>query len=108
MSYEILDQDLTPQVDPAPRVAMTLKRQTQETYRHLAAVFNFGAKQFWANADATPAEIAEALGTDGAAVFQLHSLLGQLMAQVRPEAIAAGMSVVGEFEYNEDGTITVN
>ncbi len=108
MSFDILDRDIRPQIDPAKQAAQRMRMQAKQTYRQLIDTFNRGARQFWANSNATPAEIAAELGEDAAAVFQLHGLLGQLLAQVRPEAIAAGMSVVGEFEYNEDGTITVN
>jgi hypothetical protein len=56
---------------------------------------------------ATPEEIAEELGTDAKEVFYLHARLGELIALVKPEAIAEGLGVVGDFTMNEDGTVTV-
>lgn len=96
-----------PPVPHAVRVANQLKQTTRQTFNQLVQVFNQGAKQFWSNPHATPAEIAAALGPQGAEVFQLHGKIGQLLAQVKPESIAPGMAVVGEFTYNEDGTLTV-
>ena len=55
----------------------------------------------------TPDEIAAALGTNAQEVFALHYKLGQLIGSVKPEAIAEGFSLVGEFTYNEDGSVTV-
>ena len=55
----------------------------------------------------TPDEIAAALGTNAQEVFALHYKLGQLIGSVKPEAIAEGASIVGEFNYNEDGSVTV-
>ena len=63
---------------------------------------------FWQNPQGlTPDEIAAALGTNAQEVFALHYKLGQLIGSVKPEAIAEGFSLVGEFTYNEDGSVTV-
>jgi len=37
----------------------------------------------------------------------LHGKLGALLASVKPEAVADGVSVVGQFTMNEDGTVTI-
>lgn len=95
------------QPDPAVKIAAQLKGDAKFLYSHMVNAFNKGSKLFWQNADATPAEIAAALGTDAVEVFGLHAKLGALIAQVNPAAIAAGAAVVGQFEYNEDGTVTI-
>jgi hypothetical protein len=76
-------------------------------FQQLTSVYNDGARNFWANPRATPQEIAEALGDRAAEVFQLHGKIGALLASVKPESIEPGMSVVGQFTVNQDGTVTV-
>jgi hypothetical protein len=74
----------------------------------MVVAFNQGSKQFWNNPQASPSQIASALGTDAKEVFELHAKLGALLVQVRPEAIQEGLALVGQFTYNEDGTVTIN
>lgn len=96
---------------PKPTHAMVaadnIKRQARDTFQSMTKAFNSGARLFWANSLATPQQIAEALGTDAKEVFELHGKLGALIASVKPESIAVGAAVVGQFQYNEDGSVTV-
>lgn len=103
----VLNNPVTPDISPAQRVADRIRQQTRMTYQQLVNAFNQGAQSFWRNPQASPAEIAAALGTDAKEIFELHGKIGALLASVKPEAIAAGSSVVGEFSYNADGTVTV-
>lgn len=103
--------DNNPNVDmipPATRVANHLVSMTVRSYQQMVDSFNRGAIMFWQNPQGlTPDEIAEALGTNAQEVFALHYKLGQLIGSVKPEAIAEGVSLVGEFAYNEDGSVTI-
>lgn len=92
---------------PAERTAKLLVSHSREIYSRLVSAFNNGAKIFWTNPDVMPHDVAEALGEDAVEIFQLHAKIGALLAQVNPAAIAEGAAVVGEFEYNEDGTVTI-
>ena len=105
----ILDSNLVPEIKPPDSqiIANTLKGITIHTFQTLANNFNTGSKMFWNNTSASPSEIAQALGTDAREVFELHYALGQLIANVKPEAINEGLSVIGQFTMNEDGTVTV-
>jgi hypothetical protein len=105
----ILDRDLSnDQPPPASQAAKRLITITKRTYDQMVMAFNNGSELFWANGmGATPEEVAEALGTDAQEVFYLHARLGEVLSLIRPEAIAQGVSVVGEFTMNEDGTVTV-
>jgi hypothetical protein len=103
----VLDNQPVSPIPSAERVAKQIKQQAKITYQQLLQVFNNGARQFWQNPQATPAEIAAALGTDAVEVFQLHGKIGALLATINPAVIAEGASVVGEFTYNADGTVTV-
>lgn len=91
----------------AEKVAARIKNDARLLYRKMVDSFVSGAHAFWANSEATPAEIAEALGTDAVEIFSLHAKIGALLAEVNPAAIASGAAVVGQFEYNEDGTVTI-
>ncbi len=103
----ILDNNPQTPVDKAIRVANTIKGTTRQTFQMMTNAFNVGSKNFWNNPHATPSEIAAALGTDAKEVFELHYALGQLIGAVKPQAIEQGLSVIGQFTMNEDGTVTV-
>ena len=104
----ILDNGPGNIVPPATRVANQLVNMTVRTYQQMVDSFNRGSVMFWQNPQGlTPDEIAAALGTNAQEVFALHYKLGQLIGSVKPEAIAEGFSLVGEFTYNEDGSVTV-
>ena len=104
----ILDNGPGNIVPPATRVANQLVNMTVRTYQQMVDSFNRGSVMFWQNPQGlTPDEIAAALGTNAQEVFALHYKLGQLIGSVKPEAIAEGFGLVGEFTYNEDGSVTV-
>lgn len=102
----ILDDNIQPPT-PAETTAKNLKVSTKQTFQMMVNAFNAGSINFWNNHRATPSEIASALGTDAKEVFQLHYALGQLIGSVKPEAIAQGLSLIGQFTMNEDGTVTI-
>ena len=105
----ILDRDDLDQRPPADvMAAQRLVRMTKNTFDQMVMAFNEGSQLFWGNRmGATPEEIAEELGSDAGEVFYLHARLGELISLVKPEAIAEGLSVVGNFTVNDDGTVTV-
>lgn len=105
----ILDRDLVDNRPPAEKMAaQRLAMMTKHTFDQMVNSFNEGARVFWSNGmGATPEQIAVELGTDAKEIFQLHAKLGELVASVKPEAIQEGLSVVGNFTMNEDGTVTV-
>lgn len=103
----VLDTPPSNEPTPAMRQANQIKQSVRTTFQAMVQAFNHGTKQFWNNPQATPSQISSALGTDAKEVFELHAKLGSLLAQVRPEAIQEGLSLVGEFSYNDDGTVTI-
>jgi hypothetical protein len=100
--------DSTPAPDPAQSVANNLKLSTKQTFFMMKNAFNAGSSNFWNNPRATPTQIASALGSDAKEVFELHYALGQLIASVKPEAISNGLSLIGQFTMNDDGTVTIS
>lgn len=107
----ILDNDNNqnrPMVPSAKMAANRLINQARNTYQQMVQAFNQGSRMFWANGmGASSVDIAAELGTDAKEVFELHHKLGLLIASVKPEAISEGVSLVGNFTMNEDGTVTV-
>jgi ABC-type Fe3+-citrate transport system substrate-binding protein len=106
----ILDNNRPDRVEtPKAKIAANLLiRMTKQTYQQMVQSFNQGAQIFWKNGmGATPSEIAAELGEDAKEVFELHHKLGQLIATVKPEAIAEGVDLVGNFIINEDSTVTI-
>jgi hypothetical protein len=106
----ILDNNTPPrpEVPKAKMAANRLIRMTKQTYQQMVESFNQGSKMFWKNGmGVSPEDIAAELGSDAKEVFELHGKLGQLIASVNSEAIAEGVSLVGNFTMNEDGTVTV-
>lgn len=105
----ILNKDLNDfRPEPAKAAARDLLMTTQHTFRMMTHAFNDGARKFWQNNDgATPEQIAAELGTDAVEVFQLHFKLGTLLGEVDPSSVQDGLSLVGNFTMNEDGTVIV-
>jgi uncharacterized protein YpbB len=105
----ILDRNDFDKRPPADvMAARRLLMMTKHTFEQMVNSFNGGSRVFWSNEmGATPEQIAAQLGTDASEVFSLHAKLGNLIAEIKPEAIAEGLSVVGEFIQNQDGTITI-
>lgn len=105
----ILDGPINPNAHLPANIlaANVMRQQARSVYTYLVHTFNEGSKRFWANPNATPAEIAQALGQDGKEIFELHGKLGALLATVRPADIEEGTSIVGPFSYSEDGRIVL-
>jgi hypothetical protein len=106
----ILDNNNVPNTPaPAKIAADQLIMMAVQSYQQMVHSFNRGSNIFWNNNNgASPSEISAELGTNAKEVFELHGKLGQLLASVKPEAIAEGLSVVGNFTINADGTVTIN
>jgi hypothetical protein len=104
----ILDGEVDSRPPADKMAAERLIRMTKNTFEQMVMSFNEGSMLFWNNRmGATPEDIAEELGANAAEVFALHGKLGTLIAEVKPEKITEGLSVVGNFTMNEDGTVTV-
>jgi hypothetical protein len=105
----VLDNNVPQQVTPSPEmVANRIRNQTRQTYAMMVGAFNEGSKILWQNPRGIAAEdILNALGTDAREIFELHGKLGQLLSTIKPEDIAEGVSIVGQFAYNEDGTVSI-
>lgn len=106
MSY--LDLDYTPQQTAANKAAQQITDLLRAMYRKNKIAFEETARIFWANPDATPQEVSNVLGTHASGIFSLHAQLGTLIASVDPSGVNAGLSYVGSFTQNSDGTVTIN
>jgi hypothetical protein len=107
----VLDNNVPQQqISPTPEmVANRIKNQARQTYNMMVTAFNEGSKIFWQNPRGVPSvDIAAALGQDAKEIFELHGKLGQLLASIKPEDISEGASIVGQFSYNQDGTVNIN
>lgn len=104
----ILDNNSQIEINKPIRVANSIKGSARQTFQMMVNAFNIGSKTFWKNPNATPSEIAAALGTDAKEIFQLHYALGQLIGSIKPEAIEQGLLVIGQFTMNDDGTVTIS
>jgi hypothetical protein len=102
----ILD-DAQPIINDAELIANNIKGSAKNLFQMMVNNFNHGSKNFWNNPRATPSEIAAALGNDAKEVFELHYALGQLVGNIKPEAISTGLGLIGQFTMNEDGTVTI-
>jgi hypothetical protein len=89
------------------KISNQLKTQAQNVYNTMVAVFIRSSKMFWENPNATPQQIAEALGTDAKQLFEVHYKLGQFISSINPSDIEEVSSIIGNFTMNEDGTITI-
>lgn len=102
-----LDLDYMPQVEEANQAAQNIIGQLQGMFIRNKRAFEHTSETFWANPNVTPQQIADVLGTNAGGIFALHAKLGELLAMVDPTSVEHGLSFVGEFTTNEDGTVTV-
>lgn len=107
MVMSILDQDMNFEDPQSERVAKELLFTTKRTYEGMVMAFNRGSQSFWGQTPEDQQAVLNILGTNAREVFELHGKLGALLAEIDPEKIQEGLSVVGAFTYNEDGTITL-
>lgn len=104
----ILDNNNIIPNQPTPQmVANRITIATRQTFQTMVSNFNDGAKLFWNHPTLSPSEISQALGSNAREVFELHYALGQLINNIKPEAISEGWAVIGQFTMNEDGTVTI-
>lgn len=104
----ILDNDSSSQPSAADVARERLLRTIRKTFNEMVTAYNDGSSLFWSNyMGASPEEVAVALGSDAREVFYLHGKLGELLESIKPEAIQQGKSIVGDFQINEDGSVTV-
>lgn len=90
--------------DVADRLILT----TKKAYQILVNVFNQTSIMFWTNQqEFSPQQIADALEKNGKELFEIHGKLGEFLNSIDPEAIDLGLSVVGDFELLEDGSIKI-
>lgn len=105
-----LKTDISPEETSIVRAkskADYLKSAVINTYDSMRDVFNNGAHTFWASTDCSPQEIADELGTNASGIFYLHARLGELLYLIDPDSITPGMSVIGQYTNNEDGSIII-
>lgn len=103
----ILNQDVSFQDPEGERIGKELLFTTKRTYEGMVHAFNQGSQAFWGASPENQQAALDFMGTNAAEVFQLHGKLGALLAEIDPDDIQEGLSVVGAFTYNEDGTVTL-
>lgn len=103
----VLNQPVQETITPAKRVANQIVAHTRNTFQNLVSAYNGGSNMFWRSPLASPQEIAAELGADAAEIFSLHAKIGALLGEVKPESVAPGLEVVGQFTVNADGTVTI-
>lgn len=106
----LIDNLTNPVEDPSAekRAAQRLIEMTKFTYEEMVRTFNEGSKLFWDNDEGISASgINAELGANASGVFYMHARLGDTIALIDPSAITDGLSVVGSFTQNEDGTVTL-
>lgn len=95
------------QNESAELVANQIIIQAKQTFNSMVRAFNDGSELFWNNPKAKPQDIIKILGNNAVEIFKLHYALGQLVGQIKPESISHGLSLIGKFSMNEDGTVTI-
>ena len=103
----ILDQDMNFESPQSEKTAKEILFTAKTTYEAMVMSFNRGSRAFWSQSPEDQQAVLNILGTNAKEVFELHGKLGTLLAEIDPEAIQEGLSIVGAFTYNEDGTVTL-
>lgn len=89
-------------------IADKLVLTTKKAYQILVNVFNQTSIMFWTNNQGfSPQQISDALEKNGKEFFEIHGKIGEFLTSIDPEVIVLGLSVVGDFEFLEDGSIKI-
>jgi hypothetical protein len=94
--------------DSAQDAARNLRNQAFTIFMRLKGHYEDTLQSFWQNPQATPQEIADALGTSGVELFQLHGLLYTFLKAARPSEPLTELTALGAFTPNQDGTIIID
>lgn len=97
-----------PTLTPAQETLLGMQQLNHEALRDLASRTKRAFDLFWRNDRATPQEIAAALGTNAAAVFDTHAatvqfLLGRDPTLLSPEDYTPPLP----YQWNADGSMTL-
>jgi urease accessory protein UreF len=97
----------TPTSTPAQQAANQIMQSGNQLFTMLVNTYNRNYKAVWSNANATPADVVTAMGTQAALVFAhsaaLATLLNGLVADSVTATIPAGYTVT----VNGDNSVTV-
>lgn len=105
----ILDQQPTDIIPLKFKVANQLLNLTLKSFTNIINVYHNSTILFWQNPQGvSPSDIADALGDRGKEMFELHYKLGQLLNSIDPKYTEEFSKMIGSFNLNEDGTVTVN
>lgn len=104
----ILTKEVVFENSEAQNVCKNLLHSTKSTYSQMVVAFNRGSELFWNSSPEVQQQVLDLLGADAKEVFELHGKLGALLLEISPDDVEKGVSVVGSFTYNEDGTISLN
>lgn len=88
------------------RVKKQIARKSFETLQGLVGSYNDIRQMAWENrAGLTPQEVFDAIGANGAELFQLSALLVNTVNTAKPDTLDSSQPY--EFTINPDGTVTV-
>jgi hypothetical protein len=89
-------------------VSKNLISQAKRTFDGMKREYEEGLRRFWKNPNATPQQIATALGADAAELFMAHWVLATAITQADATATLTDVATLGTFTINQDGTVTID
>jgi len=108
MSIINTDQERTPPTteQKQQQTVLRIQRQATHLFSQMGQTYEGIKQSVWGNQQGlTPQEVFDALGTNGAELFQLSALLVQAVNAAKPDTLDPAQPY--EFTINEDGTVTV-
>ena len=94
-------------IDPLEQAAQQLKSQTAQAFAQLQMLLTQGSKLFFNYPGKSPQEVADAFGTDAAAMYEVAqatwAFLQQISGKQLPNPTPDGYTVTP----NQDGTVTI-
>jgi hypothetical protein len=90
------------------KVKTLISQRLSQAFQMLDGTLWKLAQTVWDNPEGlTPQEVLDAVGSDSAALFQVSSLVSQLVAVASGSEPAAVMPLGWTYQINEDGTVSV-
>lgn len=97
-----LEEYSTPELD-----VLKLKADAKKSFEQLHFTVKRATEKFWKNPKYTPQEMALAAGTDAKELFQLHSMIVQVLETANPGSCSDIINLIGNYTVNSDGTVTI-
>jgi hypothetical protein len=101
----ILDFQIDQQKSRDELIAKRLKAQPAIRFKQFLSTWEADIKALWSAPD--PQAVLDFIGPMAGELFQVSGKTGMYLESLKPGCTSTAMALVGKFEINHDGTVTI-